>query len=71
MFIGDPRRVDYWTSAPPLPPSIDELKKSGKWSSVPEDQKKLMLMGRRIAIRDAEKRKMIAAKIMRSAILRK
>lgn len=46
MFIGDPRRADYWTSAPPLPPSIEELKESGKWDSIPEEQKRLMLMGR-------------------------
>lgn len=67
MFIGDPRRVDYWTSAPPLPPSIEELKESGEWDSIPEDQKRLMLMGRRIAIRDAEKRKIILTKIRSSA----
>lgn len=67
MFKGDPRRIDYWTSAPPPPPSIEELKESGKWDSIPEDQKRLMLEGRRIAIRDAEKRKAIIAKILQSA----
>lgn len=67
MFIGDPRRIDYWTSAPPPSPSIEELKESGKWDSIPEDQKRLMLEGRRIAIRDAEKRKAIIAKILQSA----
>lgn len=66
MFIGDPRRIDYWTSAPPPPPSIEELKESGKWDSIPEDQRRLMLEGRRIAIRDAEKRKAIIAKILQS-----
>lgn len=71
MFIGDPRRADYWTSAPPLPPSIEELKEFGKWDSIPEEQKRLMLMGRRIAIRDAEKRKIILAKIRRCANLKK
>lgn len=66
MFIGDPRRIDYWTSAPPPPPTIEELKESGKWDSIPGDQKRLMLEGRRIAIRDAEKRKAIIAKILQS-----
>lgn len=65
MFIGDPRRIDYWTSAPPPPPSIEELKESGKWDDIPEDQKRLMLEGR-IALRDAEKRKAIIAKILQS-----
>lgn len=65
-FIGDPRRIDYWTSAPPLPPSIEELKESGKWDDIPKDQKRLMLEGRRIALRDAEKRKAIIAKILQS-----
>lgn len=66
MFIGDPRRIDYWTSAPPPPPSIEELKESGKWDDIPEDQKRLMLEARRIALRDAEKRKAIIAKILQS-----
>lgn len=66
MFIGDPRRIDYWTSAPPSPPSIEELKDSGKWEEIPEDQRRLMLEGRRIAIQDAEKRKAIIAKILQS-----
>lgn len=66
MFIGDPRRIDYWTSAPPPPPTIEELKESGKWEEIPEDQRRLMLEGRRIAIRDAEKRKAIIAKILQS-----
>lgn len=66
MFIGDPRRIDYWTSAPPPPPSIEELKESGKWDDIPEDQKRLMLEGRRIALRDAEKRKAIIEKILQS-----
>lgn len=67
MFIGDPRRVDYWTSAPPPPPTIEELKKSGKWDTMPEDQKRLILKGRRIAIRDAEKRKAIIAQILQDS----
>ncbi len=46
---------------------IEELKESGEWDSIPEDQKRLMLMGRRIAIRDAEKRKIILTKIRSSA----
>lgn len=66
VFIGDPRRIDYWTSAPPLPPTIEELKESGKWDRIPEDQRRLMLEGRRIAIRNAEKRKAIIVRILQS-----
>ncbi len=66
MFIGDPRRIDYWTSAPPPPPPIEELKESGKWEEIPEDQRRLMLEEKRIAIRDAEKRKAIIVRILQS-----
>ena len=66
MVIGDPRRIDYWTSAPPPPPTIEELKESGKWEEIPEDQRRLMLEGKRIAIRDAEKRKAIIVRILQS-----
>lgn len=59
MFIGDPRRIDYWTSAPPPPPTIEELKESGKWDSIPGDQKRLMLEGKRIAIRHGERTKFL------------
>jgi len=54
-FVADPRRVHYWTSAPPAPPTIEEMKASGEWDTLSEQNKQVFLEAKELKEKEGEK----------------